>query len=316
MHIFTNSLGSYLFDEHFHIKEKILFSVEDEEKNAFLLSQGIELDSEKKLIEAHPKAKKVEDLKVLNRILEHFRTETKAFYDINITNTKKLVALSVKDDLLIIQAVKTTEDLDKIANGLCKRLREWYSLYFPEVSEYISDNDMFVKTIIEKDKKTLIKEFKVKESMGKDFDDFDLDGIMSFAKKVNEIYNERRSIENYMASIMKKICPNVHAITGTNIGAKLIAKAGSIEKMMYMPASTIQLLGAEEALFRHIKTGARPPKYGILLQHPLVSKSKKNDKGKVAKSLADKISIAIKVDFFKGEFIGDKLRIDLEKKFS
>jgi nucleolar protein 56 len=105
-------------------------------------------------------------------------------------------------------------------------------------------------------------------------------------------------------------------LTGINIGAKMIAKAGSIEKMAFMPASTIQLLGAEEALFRHIKTGARPPKYGILLQHILVAKAKRPDKGKVAKALADKISIAIKVDFFKGEFIGDRLKRDLEKRFS
>ena len=85
--------------------------------------------------------------------------------------------------------------------------------------------------------------------------------------------------------------------------------------MVFMPASTIQLLGAEEALFRHIKTGARPPKYGILLQHPIVAKVKKSDKGKAAKALSDKICIAVKIDFFKGEFIGDKLRIDLEKRF-
>ena len=316
MYIFTNSLGSYVFDEHFHIKDKIEFSVDEEENNAFLLSKGVELESEKKLKEIHPKAKKVDDLKILNKILEHFRNEKKSFYDINLSNTKKLVALSVRDDLLIIQAVKTTEDLDKIANGLCKRLREWYSLYLPEASEHISDNETFVKTILEKDKKTLLKELKVKESMGKDLESFDHEEIMSFAKKVNDIYDERKAIEDYMSNAMKRICPNMHAITGTNIGAKLIAKAGSIEKMVYMPASTIQLLGAEEALFRHIKTGARPPKYGILLQHPIVSRCKKQDKGKAAKALSDKISIAVRVDFFKGEFIGDQLRSALEKRFS
>ena len=226
MYIFTNALGTFLFDEHFHIKEKIMFSVEDEEKNAFLISKGMILDSEKEMLDKHPKAKKVEDLKVLNRILEHFRNESKAFYDINLSNTKKLVADSIKDDLLIIQAVKTTEDLDKIANGLCKRLREWYSLYLPEASEYISDNETFVKMILEKDKKTLLKELKIKESMGKDLESFDHDEIIGFAKNVNNVYEERRKIEDYMESVMKKICPNMHAITGTNIGAKLIAKAG------------------------------------------------------------------------------------------
>lgn len=315
MYLFTNAIGSYVFDEHVHIKDKILFSIDEEKDNAFLISQGIELESEKKLKELHPKAKKVDDLKILYKILEHFRGDFKAFYDINLSNTKKLVAKSVKDDLLIIQAVKTIEDLDKIANGLCKRLREWHSLHLPEASELVSDNESYVKMILEKDKKSFMKEFKIEESMGKNLDESDLNEILNFARKVEGIYNERRAIEDYMANIMKRICPNMHAITGTNIGAKLIAKAGSIEKMMYMPASTIQLLGAEEALFRHIKTGARPPKYGILLQHPFVSKAKKSDKGKVAKALSDKISIAVRVDYFKGEFIGDKLREGIEKRF-
>ena len=316
MYIFTNSIGSYVFDEHIHIKDRIEFSEEDRIKNAFLLSKGEILDSEKKLQEAHPKAKKVEDLKILCRILEHFKDNKYDFYDINLNNTKKIISLSVKEDLLIIQAVKTIEDLDKIANGLCKRLREWYSLYFPESSERIDDNETFVNTILEKDKKTLMREYSIELSMGKDLDDFDLNEMIRFAKKVQSIYEERRSLEEYISKVMKKICPNMHAISGTNIGAKLIAKAGSIEKMVFMPASTIQLLGAEEALFRHIKTGARPPKYGILLQHPIVSKAKKSDKGKVAKAIADKITIAIKVDFFKGEFVGDKLKKDLEKRFS
>ncbi len=316
MYLFSNAIGSFVIDEHFHIKEKVLFSKEEAVKNAYLLSKGEELESEKSLIKKHPHIKKTDSANIINRILENFRKDAKEFYSVNLFNTKKLVSESVKDDLLIIQAVKTTEDIDKIANGLCKRLREWYSLYLPEASELISDNETFVKVILEKDKNKLLHELKVDVSMGKDLRDNDVEKILSLAKAVEGLYAERRKTEDYMEGVMKNICHNFHEITGTNIGAKMIAKAGSVEKMAFMPASTIQLLGAEEALFRHIKTGARSPKYGILLQHPLVMKAKRQDKGKVAKALADKISIAIKVDFFKGEFIGDKLRKDLEKKFS
>ncbi len=316
MHIFSNAKGSYVFDENFQIIDKIMFSRDESVKNAYSLSKGEVLDSEKELSKKHPAAKKASSLKVLNKILEHFKKDAKSFYDIDLLNTKRLVSESVTDDLLIIQAVKTSEDIDKVANGLSKRLREWYALYLPEAEESIADNETFVKTILKKSKKEFLNELKVEITMGHDLKPEDLETIIDLARTINSLYDKRRSLEEYMEKVMKKICPNFHAITGTNIGAKMIARAGSVEKMMFMPASTIQLLGAEEALFRHIKTGARPPKYGILLQHPFVSKVRREVKGKAAKAIADKLSIAIKVDYFKGEFIGDRLRKDLEKKFN
>jgi nucleolar protein 56 len=82
-----------------------------------------------------------------------------------------------------------------------------------------------------------------------------------------------------------------------------------------MPASTLQILGAEKALFRHIKSGARPPKHGLIHEHQFLQNAKKNEIGKKSRALADKLSIAVKVDFFKGEFIGKKLKKELEEKF-
>ena len=105
------------------------------------------------------------------------------------------------------------------------------------------------------------------------------------------------------------------AITGVSIGAKLLEHAGSLKRLAEMPASTIQLLGAEKALFRHIKNKKNLcPKYGLLHEHPFITQSKKKSHGKIARALADKIAIAVKVDYFKGKFIGDKLRKELEKK--
>ena len=96
--------------------------------------------------------------------------------------------------------------------------------------------------------------------------------------------------------------------------AKLMALAGSLKHLSQIPASTVQLLGAEKALFRHMTTGAKCPKYGILFQHPYVSQAKKQVQGKIARLLADKISIAVKVDYFKGAFIGDTLKEQLKEK--
>ncbi|MBR9690312.1 hypothetical protein GOV08_01370 [Candidatus Woesearchaeota archaeon] len=294
MYIFTNTLGSFVIDEKFKIVEKT--------------------NDDEKLLKKYKDAKKPTNPKVINHVLKLFKDDAKKFYEVNISNTKKLISKSVKDDNLIISAIKTIEDLDVTANSLAKRLRDWYSYYLPEAENDIYDNEAFSRVVLEKNKDVLKKELKIEDSMGADLKKSDVDSMLSLAKLIQEIFSQRKQTEEYVEKVMKRSCPNFLAIVGPNIGAKLIAKAGSIKKMVFMPASTIQLLGAEEALFRHLKTGAKPPKYGILLQHPLVSKAKKKDRGKAAKTIADKLSIAIKVDYFKGDFIGDKLRKDIEKK--
>ena len=295
MYIFTNALGTHVFDTGFNL-------IETGDKSA--------------LTQKYPDFKEIEDLHHLNRVSMQFKKRSKEFYDYDILRTKKGISESVKDDGLVIQAIRTIDALDKAANALCKRVREWYSLYIPEASEFIEDNEGFITAIIKKDKAELIKELRVKDCMGSDLPKADTDQILVLASTIESLYVQKRENEVYIDSVMKKFCPNFLALTGALIGAKLLAQAGSFRSLMLMPASTVQLLGAEEALFRHIKTGSRPPKYGILLQHKIVNSVKKQEKGKVAKNIADKITIAVKVDYFKGDFIGDKLYEALKKKFS
>ena len=113
--------------------------------------------------------------------------------------------------------------------------------------------------------------------------------------------------------MVKIIAPNLTAVAGSNVASKLISLAGNLERLSKFPAPKIQLMGAEVALFRHLQTGAKPPKHGVILEHPLVSSAKKHLKGKIARKLADKISIAAKIDFFKGEFMGEYLLETLKK---
>jgi len=114
---------------------------------------------------------------------------------------------------------------------------------------------------------------------------------------------------------MMAYCPNIYSLTGGLIGAKLLEKAKSLRHMAFLPSSTIQLLGAEKALFRHLRNKKiRPPKHGLILSHPTVMDAKRTDRGAAARMFAAKISIAAKVDYFHGEFIGDRLREELEKK--
>jgi nucleolar protein 56 len=233
-----------------------------------------------------------------------------------IAETKKKVKESVSENNLIIQAVNCIDEADRTANTLAKRLREWYSFYCPEFSGSIASHQKFVQLIQKKTKNELLKEVNInpKDSMGADLKKEDVDAIFELAKAINALYKLKESQSKYLEKIMKAYCPNVTAVAGSLIGAKLLSIAGSLKKLSAMPSSTIQLLGAEKALFRHLTTGARSPKYGILHEHALISQAKKSEHGKIARLLADKIAIAAKVDFFKGNFVGDKLNEEIKRR--
>jgi len=225
-----------------------------------------------------------------------------------IKETKKKIKNSVTEDILIVQAVAHLDDLTRIINILMKDLREWYGYYNPEFSKEIQDHETFVNLLLEgKDK-------RIKDGMGGDLKKEDLVPIHVLAKKIIELFKFKEVQEKYLESAMEEFCPNITKVASYSIGARLIKHAGSLRRLAMMPSSTVQLLGAEEALFRHIKTGAKSPKYGVLHSHNLVMKAKRNDAGRVARILANKISIASRVDYMKGKFVGDKLLKDVEEK--
>lgn len=232
----------------------------------------------------------------------------------NLLLTRKKVQESISEDNFIIHTVNNIEELVKVSNVLTKRLRGWTALYLPEMSKKVSDNEGFIKLFLGKNRKQLMKELKIKDSMGKDLKEKDLAPMMALALRIDSIYKLMEELKEYLEKLVSNYCKNIYAVAGFLLVGKLIKEAGSFRRLAMMPASTIQLLGAEKALFRHLKTGSRPPKHGIILQHPLVSNAKKVNRGKSARILADKLSIAAKVDYFKGKFIGDKLRKELEEK--
>ena len=226
----------------------------------------------------------------------------------NIKQTKEKVKQSVTDDLLIIQAINHIDDLNKVINILAKDLREWYGYNNPEVSRKIKEHSELVEAILEKTDK------KSKDSMGADLSKENFKPLIDLCTEIKSLFKLKGIQETYIESMMNQVCPNISIITGPLLGAQLLQHAGSLRKIAIMPSSTVQLLGAEEALFRHIKTGARCPKYGLLHNHPLVTKAKREDGGKVARIIAGKISIAAKVDYMKGNFVGDKLLKEIEEK--
>ncbi|HIH39935.1 TPA: NOP58 family protein [Candidatus Woesearchaeota archaeon] len=232
-----------------------------------------------------------------------------------IIDVREKLKAAVTEDWLVLQASTGLDELDKAINLLVKRLREWYELYNPEFSHATEDHFRFVTLILTRKKEDLLREIKVKDTMGADLPKSDLDAIFNLAKHIKLLYELSKEQEAYLESMMKKVAPNIAATAGVLIGAKLISLAGSLERLSKFPASTIQILGAEKALFRHLRNKNNlPPKYGILHESALVSKVRPINKGKMARALGDKISIAAKVDFFKGKFIGNKLTEQLDKR--
>ena len=310
--LFSNVIGAFVFDEKHRIIDEVLFNNIEQYSN-----KGVH---EEKLKEKHKDAISPDE-ESLHHILLAFK-DKKYFSDFsarNIKLTKLSLKESVKKDLLIMQAISAIGDIDKAVNLLVKRLREWYSCYNPEASYAFEGHEKFVNLITKKTKSQLLKELNVDETeaIGADMAEKDVSPIMLLASQLNNFYKLRKHYEDYLKELEKEACPNFMEVAGVTIAAKLIAHAGSMERLIKMPASTIQILGAEKALFRHMRYKQRnlPPKYGLIHEHQLIQKSEKGMQAKAARALADKLSIAIKIDYFKGKFIGDKLKKGLEAKF-
>jgi len=236
-----------------------------------------------------------------------------------------------KRDLVIAQAIQTLDDLDKTINLLMGRLREWYGIHFPELDRLVEKHETYVRLVLklgaredfspERLKKEGIPESKAEviakvaeTSMGADIGEADLKQIQALCENLTRLYELRQTMEDYLDKGMEEVAPNTKAIVGSLLGARLIAISGGLANLARRPASTIQVLGAEKALFRSLKSGARPPKHGIVFQHTLLHEAKKWQRGKIARALAGKLAIAVRADAFGDRYIGDELKADLEKR--
>ena len=244
---------------------------------------------------------------------------------------RKLRSHAQKRDLLAAQAIRATDDIDKTINLFVARLREWYSIHFPELDDLVEDHEKYVRIVSQlgsRDNITVDNLVKLgfnkgeaariaeaaKKSIGADLSEFDIDAIQTLGRITYELYQLRDSLAGYISTVMKEVAPNITALVGPLLGARLISLAGSLDRLARMPASTIQVLGAEKALFRALRTGGRPPKHGIIFQYPDIHKSPRWQRGKIARALASKLAIAAKIDAFTGRFVGDKLNEELRKR--
>ncbi len=247
-----------------------------------------------------------------------------------VITKKKVSQASGHSDNMIIQIINTLDVIKKSISLFSSHLREWYGLHFPELTDKIVEDNILLAKIVSflgaREKFTyenLKKNFEFTEnkinilqkyasdSMGANFD---LKIVQDYASQIVSLDSYRQGLEDYLTDLMEKSAPNINAIIGSLIGAKLIAKAGGLKKLAFMPSSRIQLLGAEKALYRFLKTGEKRPKHGLIFQWNQIRGSKYYHRGKIARVVAGKIGLSAKVDFFSGEFIGEKMAIEIENK--
>merc|ERR1711976_331658 len=221
-------------------------------------------------------------------------------------------------DNMIIQSIALLDQLDKDVNTFSMRIREWYSYHFPEMVKIVNDNYLYAQLAkFIGDRKTLTQE-KVegmeeilmdsakaqavydasKASMGMDISAIDLINIEKFASRVIALAEYRKELAKYLTDKMGNVAPSLSAFIGEQVGARLISHAGSLTNLAKSPASTVQILGAEKALFRALKTRGNTPKYGLIFHSSFIGRAEAKNKGRISRYLANKCSIASRIDSF------------------
>jgi nucleolar protein 58 len=217
-----------------------------------------------------------------------------------------------KVDTMIIQAISLLDDLDKELNQYAMRVKEWYGWHFPEMARIINDNLAYSRVILKTGMRSNASSTDLSEiltedvesavkaaaevSMGTEITKDDLATITSLADQVVQLTDYRATLSSYLSSRMVAIAPNLTTLVGELVGARLIARAGSLTNLSKNAASTIQVLGAEKALFRALKTKHDTPKYGLIYHASLVGQATGKNKGKVARVLAAKAALGLRID--------------------
>ncbi|XP_066598586.1 nucleolar protein 56 [Prorops nasuta] len=240
-------------------------------------------------------------------------------------------------DNMIIQSIALLDQLDKDINTFSMRIREWYSYHFPELVKIVPENYVYAKVAhliknrkeLTEEKLQLLEEIIMdsakaqaildasKSSMGMDISPVDLLNIELFAKRVVALADYRKQLAEYLRSKMADVAPNLATLIGDQVGARLIAHAGSLTNLAKYPASTVQILGAEKALFRALKTRGNTPKYGLLFHSTYIGRADTKNKGRISRYLANKCSIASRIDCFAEvptNIFGEKLRQQVEDR--
>jgi len=284
---------------------------------------------------------------VIRGIRQHFPKLVKGFSA--VTSDKAQLGLSHsysrakvkfnvnKSDNMIIQSIALLDQLDKDVNTFAMRIREWYSYHFPELIKIVPENALYARVVkLIKNRKELSQDLfekleeilmdssraqavidASKSSMGMDISPIDLLNIDTFASRVIGLTDYRKELSAYLQSKMGQVAPNLATLIGDVVGARLISHAGSLTNLAKAPASTVQILGAEKALFRALKTRGNTPKYGLIFHSSFIGRAGAKNKGRISRYLANKCSIASRIDAFSEDsttVFGSKLKEQVEER--
>lgn len=244
--------------------------------------------------------------------------------------TKWSISTSLSSkDAHVIRAVQTSKNLEAIYNLLFEQTLEWYALHFPEIRQMVRDPLNVLGIVVRAGPRSKITrevagqfytdDYSIArltdaaaKSAGGDLDENALRAIQGVAQTALDIKKEQTRLNDFVVRQMKDLAPNFSELATPTIAAQLLAKAGSLKHLSELPGSTIQVMGAEEALFSHLKTKTRPPKHGYLFNHPLVKPLPKHARGRMARTLAGKLAICIRVDVFGQSRVVDQYKPALE----
>lgn len=224
---------------------------------------------------------------------------------------EKLSSLSKRDRILVM-VISAVSDLEKTLSSSAARLKEWFGLHYPEVMRQYRNPVTLAKRILEFGHRSAFPRFS--GSSGMEFGPDDVAAVREYAELVVRTSAGIERLESYLKRLSEEVIPNLSALLGFKLASRLVAEAGSLEKLAKLPSSALQLLGAEKALFRHLRKKTRPPKHGIIFLHPDVSGAPKHLRGKVARLLSSKAVLAARADYYTGEIIHEELVSDYRKK--
>lgn len=230
----------------------------------------------------------------------------------------------------IAQAIASYNELEKTRNLVHEKLEEWYGIFFPELKMQNQINYAKFISQFGQDKKGMDKEKlsalvgtatdviskQAESSIGREPTEEEFAQLKALADLEVNIAATEEQLDKYLEVSTKKLMPNITYLIDYKVAAELLAKAGSLNKLAFMPAGTVQLLGAEKALFKHIKFGTKPPKYGAIFKLQQIGGAGRNERGRIARVYATKISIAARADAISKNFIADKLKEQLDKAVS
>ncbi|MFO1536124.1 MAG: hypothetical protein ABR586_10700 [Thermoplasmatota archaeon] len=235
---------------------------------------------------------------------------------------RKLSLSNTETDRILAQEVRAIDDLVRTANLLVERLREWYALHAPEATRLVTDAQELAKLVTEHgDRDAVMKALDqaslAQTSLGTDLAPADMAVLQGFAGALSAVHASWKALEARVAVLMEEVAPNVAMVVGPVLGARLIALSGGLSRLATWPSGTVQLLGAETALFRHLKEGTRSPKHGILFQHPTVHQAPPWQRGPTARALALAAATGAKADAFTKNdlrpFLAAQLKADMER---